>query len=248
MHRSEEVGEGDRIGVGDGGERVLFRRDLRTRHFEWAYGSSGALDALAKEVASNGPRALDVLDGVLMMSRSLGAYNAADELNLILAASGSAWTVGEQPDGTPCLQRRVESTTEAAARIEFSAESRAARHLSIAWDKVYGRTPDASAAYREAVRGVEAAARPIVTPDDSLATLGKMIRALEDKPSKWSAEIGSIEAFTQMLRQLWTSQLDRHGTDDESVPLSVSPAQAEAAVHLAMTLVHWLRSSTVRRA
>jgi hypothetical protein len=51
-----------------------------------------------------------------------------------------------------------------------------------------------------------------------------------------------------MLAQLWTSQLDRHGTDDESVPLTVSMEQAEAAVHLATTLVHWFRRGSVRPA
>jgi len=88
----------------------------------------------------------------------------------------------------------------------------------------------------------------VITPNDSLATWGKMIKALRDKPQKWVAELGSISVVADMMGELWTSQLDRHGTDDESVPLSVSSAQAEAAVHLATTLVHWFKGGMVDRA
>ena len=41
-----------------------------------------------------------------------------------------------------------------------------------------------------------------------------------------------------MLQMLWKSQLDRHGTADESVPLNVSIDEARDAVALATTLVH----------
>ena len=39
------------------------------------------------------------------------------------------------------------------------------------------------------------------------------------------------------MELLWTNQLDRHGTDDESVPLQVTQEQAELAVHIALLLV-----------
>lgn len=41
-----------------------------------------------------------------------------------------------------------------------------------------------------------------------------------------------------MLRLLWKSEFDRHGTDDETVPLNVSIEEAQDAVALAMILVH----------
>jgi hypothetical protein len=122
----------------------------------------------------------------------------------------------------------------------------AGRHLGAAWDKVYGRSPDASGAYREAVRAVEAVAKPVVTAADPAATLGKVIKAMTDKPAKWTADLGSVDVVADMMGQLWTSQLDRHGTDDETVPLSVSAAKAEAALHLAVTLVHLFQSGAVR--
>jgi hypothetical protein len=55
-----------------------------------------------------------------------------------------------------------------------------------------------------------------------------------------------VDVVTDMMGQLWTAQLDRHGTNDETAPLAVSQAQAEAAVHLAVTLVHWFQSGAVR--
>jgi hypothetical protein len=51
-----------------------------------------------------------------------------------------------------------------------------------------------------------------------------------------------------MMRVLWKSQLDRHGTDNEAVPIEVSKDEAETALHLAITLVHWFTSGAVTRA
>jgi hypothetical protein len=67
---------------------------------------------------------------------------------------------------------------------------RAHHHLMTGWSKIASRFPDPSGAYREAVRGVEAAAKPVVTPNDDLATLGKMIRAIEGAPGKWTFVLG----------------------------------------------------------
>jgi hypothetical protein len=50
-----------------------------------------------------------------------------------------------------------------------------------------------------------------------------------------------------LLELVWKSQLDRHGTADPDVPLSVTHAEAEAAVHLAATLVQWFVTGAVAR-
>ncbi len=73
-----------------------------------------------------------------------------------------------------------------------------------------------------------------------------MIIAMRDKPTKWTSDLGTVEQVIDMMSQLWTSQLDRHGTDDESVQLSVTAEAAEAAVHLAVLLMHWFRNGHVR--
>lgn len=221
---------------------------LRFR-LDWKQGEVTALATLAKELSENRERALDIVDCLLMLTAQRpGSWQISERLSSMLSAAGSAWTVGKDPNGTPCLQRRVEEFAETAAKATIARPGNAGKHLQAAWHRVYGRDPDSSAAYREAVRAVEAAAKPVVTPNDSIATLGKMIRAIRDKPTKWTTELGSVSTVAEMMGELWTSQLDRHGTDDETVPLSVSASQAEAAVHLAVTLVHWFQSGFVRTA
>lgn len=78
-----------------------------------------------------------------------------------------------------------------------------------------------------------------------------MIGALRDAPDKWEFAMAPkggqpVDMVRTAMSLLWTAQLDRHGTDDESVPLSVSAAEAEAAVHLAVTLVNWCRGDSLR--
>ena len=103
----------------------------------------------------------------------------------------------------------------------MSEQSDAAGYLRSAWHHVYGRNPNPSTAYRDAVRAVEAAARPVVTPTDDLATLGKMIYDLGVKPEKWGTVIGDVSTVRKMMETIWKSQLDRHGTDDTAKPLNV---------------------------
>jgi hypothetical protein len=52
----------------------------------------------------------------------------------------------------------------------------------------------------------------------------------------------------EMMDLLWTSQLDRHGSDDAKVPLRVSLEEARAAVHLAAALVQLFKSGAVASA
>jgi hypothetical protein len=214
----------------------------------WRGGVQSAFHDVLSQVAGAGDRALDILDGVLMLTSNWpNSDDRQVELHVMLTIGGSAWKIGMDEDGRPALERRVDEVSEQAARDEIDEPGNAGHHLQAAWHSLYGRNPDPSAAYREAVRAVEAAAKPVILPSDRTATLGKMIRALNDKPDKWISELGTVADLTITLAELWRSQSDRHGTDDESLPLSVSALQAEAAVHLAVTLVHWFRVGAVRR-
>ena len=212
-----------------------------------------AITFLGNEVA-NGD--LDVLDAVVWVTDLHDAYGwrQRDHLEVLLHSHGSAWTIGKDEDGRPCLERRVDETTTAAAKAEMDQGGNAPTHLRRAWHRVYGRNPDAGGAYREAVRAVEAAAKPVITPNDRVATLGKMIIAMEAKPSKWHVVLdgngrgSGLAHVVGNCKALWTSQLDRHGTDDETVRLDVSAEEAEAALHLATTLVHWFRTGAVQPA
>jgi hypothetical protein len=71
------------------------------------------------------------------------------------------------------------------------------------------------------------------------------------KPSKWkmvlnpSGGITGIDEVIGMMKLLWKSQLDRHGSPTPSAPLSVSQEEAEAGLHLAAALVHLFSSGAI---
>lgn len=198
---------------------------------------------------------LDVLDAVVWSTQfSQEGWTLRERLEFLLLVHGSAWTLGENSAKQPCMVRRVDETVTVAAKAEMEQRGNAARHLHRAWHRIYGRSPDASGSYRESVRAVEAAAKPVIAPTASRATLGTMLADLRNKPDKWTVALNEggkaagVGLLIEMCSSLWKSQFDRHGTDDESIPLDVSPHEAEAAVHLAVTLVHWFRSGVVTRA
>jgi hypothetical protein len=210
------------------------------------------LKALMEKALNDDDLFLDLLD-FLLNDLDTNPYGDdpgyAQELDGYLSEAASAWRVVKRDRF--CLERVTSIESMAAADIATSSGDRGSQLLASAWNAVFGRDTNPSLAYRDAVRAVEAAARPIITPADPAATLGKMIAALRDSPDKWTFVMDpkgghAIEMVRTAMSLLWTAQLDRHGTDDETVPLSVSPAEAEAAVHLAVTLVNWLRSDALR--
>ena len=207
------------------------------------------LRALQAYISADDPIALDIVDFALMTSSEYDDEPA--QLEVILEEGGSAWSVTRRGD-TWGLEERVPEAARAQAEKAMGLVGRSSRYLGEAWVRTYGRDRDPSMAYREAVRAVEAAAKPIVTPDDEMATLGKMIVAIRDAPHKWEVVLDPggfdpVSGLLGMLEALWTAQLDRHGTDDDEAALYVSREQAEAAVHLAVTLVIWFEKGYVQR-
>ena len=116
---------------------------------------------------------LDLLDYCLGLEDEEYSADYAAELEEILARSGSAWTVGKDHEQQWCLIRRVDETVLEAATEEVKQQSNAAEYLRSAWYHVYGRNPNPSTAYHDAVRAVEAVARLVVTPSDERATLAR---------------------------------------------------------------------------
>ena len=198
---------------------------------------------LRAKIPANGPKfisgdlCLDVVDYILQY-RSIPAEELS-ALECRLEDGGSAWRATSRG-----LERRVDATLQNAAESVFETETRPAQHLRDAWQKAWGRSPDASAAYTNAVRAVEAAYAPIVSPKNGQATLGSIIADIKNKPSKFEVRLqedtpgANVDRLIGVLQMLWKSQLDRHGTADESVPLNVSIDEARDAVALATTLVH----------
>jgi hypothetical protein len=168
----------------------------------------------------------------------------------ILNDAGSLWRLGATGKRLQ-LERRVEPTVEAAAEQVMGKGDKAAQHLRLAWSAIYGRHPDPGKGYGEAIKAMEAAAIPVVLPKTNTGTLGKVITALRDKPAKWSVGLKHPEPERQvltladMLDLVWKGQTGRHGDPDPNAPISVSQEQAEAAVHLAVTVVQWFSTGVV---
>jgi hypothetical protein len=203
----------------------------------------------------HGDVCLDVVDYLLSRMKGYDQERRAQAaLSGMLRQAGSLWTVSPAPSGDGYrLVRRVEPTVEVAAQETFS-RGRAGAHLHEAWQSAFGREPNASHAYREAVRAVESAAQPVVSPTHATATLGTMIAAMRDAPHKWRVALANgeeavhpVDVARQMAILLWKGQHDRHGTAAEDAPLSVDLDEAAAAVHLAVLLVQWFTSGAIAR-
>ena len=171
----------------------------------------------------------------------------ADHLERYLVEARSAYCVGR--DGASRYQLQLRQALEVTFLLEaaIAGEDRASQHLTMAWSKCFGRDADPKGAYTDAVMAIEVAAKPIVTPNDTRATLGKMCAAIRTKPAKWETDSNckeSVETIRAMMEMVWTGQ-PRHG--DSTAELDVPQPAAEMAVHLAALLVSWFRSGQIRR-
>lgn len=173
------------------------------------------------------------------------------DLQPMLERSNSAWTVGAR-NGYLALVRRVPEGVQVAADATMGSSGSAGARLAQAWEALYGVTPNESEAYRLAVKAVEAAAIPRVCPQDSKATLGKVINVIHSQ-SGWNVETGRadssatpVDVLLGMMRMLWAGQHDRHdGSPATQTPMTFE--QAAVAVHLASTLVAWFAGGYVTR-
>jgi hypothetical protein len=219
----------------------------------WAAGVRSAWATLQTQFRNRPESFLDVVDYALMVMVDERGASPDVKLETILSASGSIWTVA--PDGG-ALTRRVGHELAEAARQVVSDPGSAGALIASAWKHIYGRDPSPSTGYSEAVRAIEAAACHVIIPNDGIPTLGKAIKALGNAPvGKFvtvfpSDAVGGnpLEAVRKLMELVWTSQTDRHGTNDESVPLSISQHQAEAALHAAVTLVLWFQRGFIQLA
>lgn len=189
---------------------------------------------------------LDVAD--LLLFRHGNEYGIAEELDRMLMLGGSAWRVAHDHRS---LQRRVNETAQRAIATVTGSGTNASDHLATAWQAAYGRNPEPSRAYSEAIKAVEAAAIPIVSPANSRATLGTVIGDLAANQAQWRLAIAmptgvsSIDPLLGMLRLLWQGQTDRHGGTNPTNPIPLEAGTT--AVHLAVTLVQWFTSGSVTR-
>lgn len=185
-----------------------------------------------------GSRGLDIADYLL----SHGGHGDPEILQTLLEQSKSAWMVGERL-GRPGLTRRVPEGVQIAADQVMGTTGDAGIKLAQAWEALYGLHPDPTKAYSLAIKSVEDAAIPVVSPRNSKATLGTVIRDIQAQ-GDWSLPMARTndqappnEVLLGMMQMLWTGQHDRHGGNFELPPLTHE--EAVVAVSLAVTLVHW---------
>ncbi|MEU9273217.1 hypothetical protein AB0E04_48870 [Streptomyces sp. NPDC048251] len=168
------------------------------------------------------------------------------ELQELLDDGRSAYTLCPDKAG---LRQRVDPTVEALAAAAITsagqdpARGSAGAHLKRAWEAAYALHPDPVRAYSEAIKAVEAAAQATVEPKNSRATLGSMIKVMENTQDRWVVGIGcepssaGAETVTRMMRLLWTGQSSRHGGSHPTREETVS--EARLAVHLAVALLNF---------
>jgi hypothetical protein len=202
---------------------------------------------------------LDIVDGIFFLvthepdSQTYDRFKERDQakakeakkdLEKILRLGGSLWRViGDH------LEARVDDAVREAverAQKETSTTS-ASAHLGSAWIACYGRNPNPGLAYSEAIKAVEAAAAPVISPKDLKATLGTMLGQLRPTAALWRFAIAphTMDRVIHAMETLWDGQTDRHGGNHKTIP--ITPEAAQAAVLLAATLVHWFATGAVSR-
>jgi len=167
-------------------------------------------------------------------------------LETYLREARSAYCVGEDFAQRYELQYRQSEEMTRLLANETSQHDQAATHLRTAWSRCFGRKPQTNDVCMEAVKSIEIAAKPVVTPNDPNATLGKMCAAIRSKPDKWETDSefdGGVNTVLAMMEMVWKGHL-RHG--HESAPLEVSQEATEMTVQTAVLLVSWFRSGRIR--
>jgi hypothetical protein len=228
----------------------------------WGQGAGGARDALWRQIQGDRgllARVLDFALGNIMLGYEARAIDhAVGTLGRALIDGGAHYEV-VQPDPNWArweLRRRTTPGASVAVATQAAVVGNASTHLTEAWRAAYGSRADPSKAYSEAVKAVEAAAIPVVTPNNTNATLGTIIGELRNNPQKFSVVItrgasptkdatplSPLEVVITMCDLLWKNQTDKHGRGETQPSVPVTPAQAETGVHIAVTLVQIFRSA-----
>jgi hypothetical protein len=214
--------------------------------------SDAAVDELLSRMGDRDAFALDLIDYALHhMVEFCGVHESPHELagalGWLLTRGGSAWEIVDA-SGDGFAQLAIRSIGPTRESIEqLPPASRAREHLTLAWNGLMGRDPDPSTAYREAVKALEAVAKPVIVPTARRATLGSMVSAMRDAPEKWTTTLGDVEDIRRQMDAVLRGQTDRHGSDDPSVPLAVSQEEADFAVHSCVALVRLFAGGHVRR-
>lgn len=201
-------------------------------------------DYFAKQCEQSPDFMLDVVEA-LLERYGTSVDTKAWVLDDLLEAANSAYAVAE---GGRALELRVAQGVKEVLREAVDAgQGSAGDHLTSAWNAAYGRQSDPTKAYAEAIKAVEAALAPHVSPQNPKQTLGTMIADVRNKPQKWKFVLDAsptspgVDVILGMMRSLWDGQTSRHG--GASPTRLETPEEARAAVHLAAALVQFGQSA-----
>jgi hypothetical protein len=187
---------------------------------------------------------LDVIDACL--AKSHNARQVSKVLEEILVNAGSVWTVA--PDGRS-LQRRVDDSATKAFQSAAKPGAIGSSELVEAWAACFGRQPNPSDAWDHAIKAVEAVLIPVVVPNQDKAQLGHVLGQLKDHGDQWKFLLAAqqnstpIGTLVGMLQLMWPNP-DRHGGTGSRVP---TLPEAQAVVHLAITIVQWVRNEVLSK-
>lgn len=196
---------------------------------------------------------LDVIDSLLfhltplLKERYAGhlGWSLFEHLSRILADVNHEYRVDRD---AKCLLKRVDETVWASYERARSADDEASKWIASAWAKSYSRDRDPSGAWSDARKAVEAALKPIVSPEHKRATISSMLREIRQAEHKWECDLRGSDnesAVMQFARSLEVIGYpgDHHGGVNGSVESEVS----RTAVLQAVAVVGWLRDGAFRR-
>ena len=204
---------------------------------------SAVMASILKHCLADDEVFLDVVDATLGI---LGRNSDTGWLEDTLRSGNSAWKVAADRSS---LQRRVDPTAQLAIEQAISPSDSASAELSEAWAKAYGRHPDPSDAWDHAIKAVEAILIPLVCPSQRNPQFGHVRGELRKPDTKWQLLLSdadgshSVEPLLAMLDRLWPNP-DRHVDGKQRTP---TLEEAQAVVHLAVTVVQWGRSGVITK-
>ena len=188
---------------------------------------------------------MDLIDARLRRLR--WDYGEVEKLKSTLFLAGSGWQVTESADG---LEQVVDETVQSSVKAAIAeSQGSASVHLANAWAETYSRAKNPTHAHGEMIRAVESAARPVVTPNDLTATLGKIIGQMESQSALYTTDGASaandgVGGTIAMMKMLWQQQTDRHGANP-TIP--ATQERVEFLLPIAAALVHAFSTGAVRR-
>lgn len=221
---------------------------LNVQRFINGYPTVGDVVAAALEKPlRNQVALLDVIDWLLHRGKG-----SAETLERLLATAGHVLRVSPDGDG---LVQRLDPSAWALYQHATRPQDAASDHMHEAWTLTFGQHPKPGQGWGEAVKAVECLLKPVVSPNDSKATLGKMTAAIRNGHDKWTCALPSrdlkvnghqavkpgLEVLTDCLATIGY-QPGRHGGDDTG---QVEQVTAESMVLLATTVLGWLRNGVL---